>query len=241
MNHFTTCLLILHSLIVIGSLWSLCILISSVAQRTITRLAGSILASLIMCSTISFPVAAFISTNNSFKLCPSFNSKELERQLLYKIWSYTGSFIICPGGYYPIYYLTNSSYIIVYWNNVVRESNSFGAQLFSIHSIFPSVCLTYVDEASGGILDVWLLSLFGTQQITTMKGVMGNSGRLRLVWLPPGSPKSISGCLLPHFPFFLTTWTSLAHCFKNISTHCCQIPMALSTHSKCSQFSKVTK
>jgi len=94
---FSTCLLIYHMFIFIRSLWSLSILISSWAYLPVTRVVGITLAGLIMYLAISFPVAAFISTKNSFKLCPSFNFKALERELLYEIWPYRPSFIICLG------------------------------------------------------------------------------------------------------------------------------------------------
>jgi hypothetical protein len=55
------------------------------------------------------------------------------------------------------------------------------------------------------MLDVWSLSPFGTRQITIMKVVFGNSGRLPLAFLHTRSPKSIAGRLMPHLPFFLAS------------------------------------
>jgi len=106
-----TCLHIHHSFIFIVSLQHQSILICSGAKQTRTRLARIALAGPIMCSAISFPVAAFISTKNSFKLCPSFNLKIFEREQLYEIWPYRRSFIMCQGVYNPIYSSSNSSYV----------------------------------------------------------------------------------------------------------------------------------
>jgi len=50
-----------------------------------------------------------MSTKNSFTLCPSFNLKPIERELLYDIWPYRGSFKICAGVYDSIYCSSNSS------------------------------------------------------------------------------------------------------------------------------------
>jgi len=91
------------------------------------------------------------------------------------------------------------------------------------------------------MLDVWALLPFGSRRITTMKVVFGNSGRLSLGFLPTRSPKSVAGRLLPHLLFFLTSRTSLAYFFKNISTHCRRIHSALSTFSKGRQVLKVSK
>jgi len=52
-------------------------------------------------------------------------------------------------------------------------------------------------------MDVWSLLPFDTQRITTMKAVFGNSGILRLAFLPVRYPKSVAGHLLPRLPFFL--------------------------------------
>jgi len=91
------------------------------------------------------------------------------------------------------------------------------------------------------MLDVWSLLPFGTRRITTMKVVFGHSRRLPLIFLTGHSPKSVVGRLLPPLPFFLTSRTSLAHLFQNISTHCRQIHLALSKFSKGSQVPKVSK
>jgi hypothetical protein len=48
-------------------------------------LAGITMASLIMCSAILFPVAAVISTKNSFTVYLSFYLKILEREQLYEV------------------------------------------------------------------------------------------------------------------------------------------------------------
>jgi len=65
-----------------------------------------------------------------FTLCPSFNLKAFERELLYDIWSYRGSFIICPGAYNPIYSSSNSSCVKLHLYNAVRQYGSFGLQFF---------------------------------------------------------------------------------------------------------------
>ena len=69
----------------------------------------------------------------------------------------------------------------------------------------------------------------------------GNSGRLPLAVLPTCSPKSVAGCLLPRLAFLLAFQTSLAHFFKNTSTHCCRISSTLLKFSKDSQVLKVSK
>jgi len=91
------------------------------------------------------------------------------------------------------------------------------------------------------MLNVWSLLPFGTRRITIMKVVFGNTGRLPLAVLPACSAKSVAGRLLPRLPFFLASQTSLAHFFKNISTHCRQIHSALSKFSQGSQVLKVSK
>jgi len=74
-----------------------------------------------------------------------------------------------------------------------------------------------------------------------MNVVFGNSGRLLLAILSTRSPKSVTGQLLSCLPFFLPSWIFLAHFFKNLSTHCCQIHSALSKLSNGSKFSNVSK
>jgi len=92
---------------------------------------------LIMCSVISFPLAAFISTNNSFTSYPHFNLKAFERELLYEIWPYRGSFIICPGAYDPIYSSSNSSCIKLQLYIAVRQYSSFGYNFVSWNQSAP--------------------------------------------------------------------------------------------------------
>jgi hypothetical protein len=82
---FPICLLIHHSCIFIRYPRSLTIQIKNGAQLTVTMLAGITMASLIMCSAILFPVAAVISTKNSFTVYLSFNLKILEREQLYEV------------------------------------------------------------------------------------------------------------------------------------------------------------
>jgi len=60
-------------------------------------------------------------------------------------------------------------------------------------------------------------------------------------FLPARSPKSITSRLLPCLPFFFTVHTSLAHLFKDISTHCGQIHSPLSKISRGRHVSKVSK
>jgi len=238
---FPTCLLIYHSCTFIGYLRSLDILISSDAWLTITRFAGSTLAGLITCSAISFPVAAFISTKNSFTLCPSFNLKALERELLYEIRQFRGSFIICPSAYNPICSSSNSSCVKLDLNNAVRQYGSFGSQFFSMKSISSSQCLTSVYEACSCMLDVWSLLPFGTRQITTMKVAFGNSERLLLECLPVRPPESVAARLFPGLPSSLAFRTTHAHFFKYTSTDCRQIDSAWSNIFKRAQVTKVSK
>jgi len=93
--------------------------------------------------------------------------------------------------------------------------------------ISSSECYSTEYKASRWLLDVWSLLPFGSWLITTMKGIFVNSERLLLEYLPTHSPKSVAGCLLPLLPFFLASWVSLAHIFKNISTHCRWILLAV--------------
>jgi len=144
-----------------------------------------------MHSTISFPVAASISTNNSVKLCPSFNLKALASELLYQIWPYRGSFIICPDAYNPIYTSSDSSCLMLHLYITVRQYGSFGPNFFSIKSSRSSKWLPSLYNAWSWLLDVWSLLLLGNRPITTMKVVYGNSGTLRLGLLPT-SAKNIS-------------------------------------------------
>jgi len=239
---FSTCwLLIHHSFIFIGYLWSPSIPICSGAKRTTTSLAGITSAGLITCSVISFPVAAFISSKNNCTLCPSFNLKAFKRELLYEIWPYRGSFSICHSVYNPIYSSSNSSCVKLHLYNTVSQYGSFGPQFFSMKSIICSQCLTSGYEGWSCLLDVWSLLLFDTQRITTMKVVFGNSGRVLITFLPAHSPKSVASCLLPYLPYFLAFQTSLAKLFNIIWTLCRQIHLALSRFSKGSQVSKVSE
>src|SRR5882757_546466 len=193
------------------------------------------------CSAISFPVALFISNTNIFKLCPSFNLKALERQQLYEIWRYMGSLIIWPCLYIPIYSSSNSSCSKVHLNIDLRMYGSFGPPFLSMKSTNSSQCLTSVYEA-WSCFGARTISLpFDTQLIITVNVVFGNSGRLLLAFLAGCSPKSVAGHLLPRLPFFLASRISLAHFFKNISTHCRRIHSALSKLTNGSQVSNVAK
>jgi len=198
-------------------------------------------ASLITCSAIFFPVAAFISTKNRFTLCHSFNLKKFEREMLYDIWPYRGTFIICLVAYNPIYSWSNSSGVKLHLCTGVRWYGPFGLQFLSIKSISSSQYLISVYEAWSYMLDVWSLVPFGTQQITTMKVVFGNSETLPLPFFPGCSPKSVASRLLPRLPFFLTSRISLAHFDNTIATHCSRIHLASSKLSKGSQVLKVSK
>jgi len=194
-----------------------------------------------MCSAISFPVAAFIAIKNSFTMCPSFNLKALERELLYEIWPYRGSFIIWPSAYNPIYSLSNASCIKLHLYIAVRQYGTFGPQFCSMNSVSFSQCLTSVYEAWSCFLDVWSLILFATQRIPTVTVVFANSRMLPLAFLPVRSPRSVTGRILLHLPFFLASWTLLAHRLKIISTHCRRIHSALFKLSNGSKVSKVSK
>jgi hypothetical protein len=79
------------------------------------------------------------------------------------------------------------------------------------------------------------------QGITTIQGLLTNSGRFSLLCAPTSSPKYISGWYLHQFLLFLTIPIGHGHHIKIISPHCGQIHSALSTHSTCSLFSEVTK
>jgi len=177
----------------------------------------------ITCSAISFSVALLISTKNIFGLCPGFNLEAFERQQLYEIWRDMGSIIIYPCVYNPIYSSSNSSCSKVHLNIDVIMYGSFGPPFLSMKSISSSQCLTSVYEA-WSCLGARTISLpFDTQLITTMNVVVGYWGRLLLAILLACLPKSVTGCLLHLLPFFLASRISLAHLFKNISTHCRRI------------------
>jgi len=182
-----------------------------------------------------------MSTKNSFTLYPSFNLNALERELLYEIWPYRGTFIICPSAYNPISSASISSCVKLHMYIAVRKYGSFGQQFFSMKSISSSQRLTSVYEAWRWMLEVWSLVSFDTRRITTMKVVFGNSGMLTLAILPALSPKSIAGRMLPRLPFFLASRTSLADFFKNTSTHCRRIHSAIENVFNGSQFSKDSK
>jgi len=107
--------------------------------------------------------------------------------------------------------------------------------------ICSSLCFTSGYEAWSCMLDVGSLWRFGTRRITFMKVVFGNTGTLPLASLPVRSPKSVAGHLLPRLPVFHASETSLAHFFRNITTHCDRIHLALSKFSQGSHYSKVSK
>jgi len=142
------------------------------------------MAGFITCSTILFPVAAFITAKNSFTLCPSFDLKAFERELLNEIWPYRGSIIICPGGYKPIYSWSNSSCVKLHLYIAVRQYGSFGPQFCLMKSTSSSQCSRSLYEAWSCMLDVRSLLPFGTWWITTLNVVFGNSGRLPLAFSP---------------------------------------------------------
>jgi len=154
-NLVPTCLLIHQSFIFIGYLWSLSILSSSGAWLTVLRLAETTLAGLITCSTIFFPFTGFMSTKNSFTWCPCFNLKAFERELLYEIWPYRGSFMISPGAYSPIYSSCNFSCVELDSYIAVRQYGSFREHFVLMKSISSSLCLTSAYEAWNWLLNVW--------------------------------------------------------------------------------------
>jgi len=182
-----------------------------------------------------------MSTKNSCTSCPSFNLRAFERELLYDIWPYRRSFIICPSAYNPIHSSSKSSCVKLHSNNAVRQYGSFGPQFFSMKSISSSQCFTSVYEAWSCMLDVGSLLQFGTWQITTRKVVFGNTGTLPLAVLRARSPKSVASRLLPRLPLFLASRTLLAQFFGNISTHYGRIHSALSKFFNGSHSSKVSK
>jgi len=218
-----------------------CIMISSCSWLALTRLVQITFVGLITRSAIPFPVALIIFTTNIFTLCPSFNSEAFGRQQLYEIWPYMGSFIICPSLYIPISSSPNLSCSKLHLNIDVRMYGSIGLPFLSMKSTNSSLCLTSVYEA-WSCLGARTISLpFDTQWIITMNVVFGISGRLLVAIVPAQSPKSVARRLSPRLSFFLTSWISLAHFFKNISTHCRRIHSALSKLTSGSQFSNFTK
>jgi hypothetical protein len=96
-------------------------------------------------------------------------------------------------------------------------------------------------EAWSCMLDVWSLLLFGTRRITTMKVVYSDYGWQSNAFEQAHSPKSVTGLLLPRFPFFLASRTSPAHFFTQILTHSRRINWALLTFSNGSHDSIVSK
>jgi len=218
-----------------------CMMISSCAHLPLTRPAGITFAGLSMCSTISFPITRIISTKNIFGLFPSFNLKPFKRQQLYEIWPYMVSIIIRLFVYDPIYSLSNLACSHVHLNIDVRMYDSVGQPFLLMKSISSSQFLTSGYGAWSCFRDRTISLPFDTQQITTMNIVFGNSGRLLPASSLACSPKSVTGGLLPRLPFFHASQISLAHFFKNISTHCRWIHSALSKLSKGSQLSNVPK
>jgi len=198
------------------------------------------MASLNKCSATSFPVAVFISNNNSFILCPSLNLKGFEREQVNDIWPYRESFIICPGAYNSIYSSFNASFVKVHLYITVRQYGAFKKQFYSMKSISFSQLFTSAYEV-WSLLYIWSLLPFDTQWITTMKGVFRNTETLPFTVLPVRFPKCVAGHLLPWLPLFLASGTSLLHLFKNNWTHCRRIHSELLKFSKDSQVSKVSK
>jgi len=236
-----TILLSLLSSTLFRTFQSLCIMISSCAHLALTRLAGITFVGLITCSAISSSVALLISTKNIFGLCPSFNLKAFESQQLYKIWPYMGSIIICSCVYNPIYSSCNLSCSKGHLNIDVIMYGSFGPPFLSMKSISSSQFLTSVYEAWSCLGARTIAFPFDTQLITTMNVVFGNSGRVLLASLLARLPKSVAGRLFPRLPFFLASRISLAHFFKNISTHRRRIHSALSELSTGRQTLNVSK
>jgi len=149
--------------------------------------------------------------------------------------------MICPGVYNPIYSSSNSFWFRLYLYITVRRYSSFGLQSCSMKANRSSQCLTSLYEAWSSLLNVWPLLPFGTQRITMMKVVFGNSGRLTLSFFPTCSPKFVASRSLRHLPFFLASRTSLVHFFKNLCTQCSRMYSALSKYSTSTQVSKVSK
>ena len=236
-----TILLSLLSFTLFRTFQGLCIIISSCAHLALIQLAEITFVGLIMCSAISFYVALLILTKNIFQWCPSFNLKAFERQQLYEIWPFTGSIIICLCVYNPIYSSSNLSYSKVHLNIDVIMYGSFGPPFLSMKSISSAQCLASVYEAWSCLGARTIFLPFDTQRITTMNIEFSKSGRLLLAMLLGRSPKSVAGRVLPRLPFFLASWISLAHIFKNISSHCRQIHSALLKLSNSSQVLNVSK
>jgi len=135
-------LLSLLSLTIVRTFQSLSILISRYAQIALTRLEGITLAGLIMFSAIFFTVALFISTKNSFRLCPSFNLKSFATQQLYEMWPYMGSFSICLCVYKRKYSSSNTSRSKVHIIIDVRMYCSVRPPFLLMNFLSFSQCLT---------------------------------------------------------------------------------------------------
>jgi len=217
------------------------ILISSWAHLALTQLAGITFAGLITCSTFIYPAALMISITTIFGLCPSFDLQVFDWQQLYEMLLYMGSFIICWCVHNPIQSFSNSSCSQINFNIDVRMDGSFGPLFLSMKSISSYQCVTSVYEAWRCWGDISLRLPFNLPQITNMNGLSGNSGRLLLMFFPTGSPKSVTGSLMPLLSFSVTSWISLAHFWQHFPTYCHQTNWALSKLSNGRQFSNVAK
>ena len=188
-----TILLSLLCSTLIRTIQSLCLLVCSCAHLAWTRLAGITFDGLVTCSAISISVARFISSENIFGLCPSFNLNAIKRQHLYEICPYTGLIVLCLCVCNPIYYSSKSSCSKGHLIFDVRIYCSFRPPFLSMRSISSSQCLTFIYEAWSWFEDRMILLPFNTQWITIMNVVFGNSVRLPLAFLPTRNPKSVAG------------------------------------------------
>jgi len=178
-------------------------MICSCTDLAITWPAGITVTGLFTCSASSFPVAVLISTNNIFRLCPSFTMKAFERPQLYKICAYMGSLIICQWVYNHIYSSLNSSCSKVHLNTNVRKHGSFQPPFLMMKSISSSHFLTLVDKTWSGSKDRIISLPFYTHRITSLDVVFWNFGRQLLAVLPARLPELVAGHSLHRLPFSL--------------------------------------
>jgi len=214
---------------------------SSCTHLALTRLARITFNSLIICLAITFRVALFISTKNIFGFCPSFNLKAFQRQQLYEICPYMGSFIIVQCVYTPTHSAFDLSCSKVRLNIYDPMYSSFRPPFLSMKSIISSLYHDSVYAAWSCLGDIIISLLFDTQWITTSNIVFGNCGGLPVTLLHTGPPKSLAGYLMPHLPCNLAYQISLVHVFENNPTHCHWICSALLKSSNGRQSRSVTE
>jgi len=130
---------LIHTFIELDLVSSVSVIINSGTYWTTTGQPEITYASQITCFTGSFPVVTFFSTQNSFKMYPSFNFCVSEMQLLYKISLFMGLFNIFQGAYNTIYSSSNSSCFQVCLYATVKQCDSVGDMFFEYtHSGCPS-------------------------------------------------------------------------------------------------------